>query len=92
MGKEQDLLLAVKNGDLNAAHKLLAKIKANRNKLLSSTKKLNINYQDTDGFSALHHAALTGTTDLLSLLLDAQATVDIKDRNGDKHLYNIIFI
>lgn len=31
MGKEQDLLLAVKTGDLLAAHKLLAKIKANRN-------------------------------------------------------------
>ncbi|XP_047673270.1 caskin-2 isoform X4 [Tachysurus fulvidraco] len=87
MGKEQDLLLAVKNGDVLAAQKLLAKIKANRNKLLSSTKKLNINYQDTDGFSALHHAALTGTTDLLSLLLDAQATVDIKDRNGMRPLH-----
>ncbi|KAK2866684.1 hypothetical protein Q7C36_002740 [Tachysurus vachellii] len=87
MGKEQDLLLAVKNGDVLAAQKLLAKIKANRNKLLSSTKKLNVNYQDTDGFSALHHAALTGTTDLLSLLLDAQATVDIKDRNGMRPLH-----
>ncbi|KAM9462786.1 caskin-2 isoform 3-T3 [Clarias gariepinus] len=87
MGKEQDLLLAVKNGDLLAAHKLIAKTKANRNKLLSSTKKLNINFQDTDGFSALHHAALTGTTDLLSLLLDAQATVDIKDRNGMRPLH-----
>jgi len=31
MGKEQDLLLAVKNGDLPLAHKLLAKIKTNRN-------------------------------------------------------------
>lgn len=35
-------------------------------------------------FSALHHAALTGTTELLSLLLEAQATVDIKDINGKK--------
>lgn len=33
-------------------------------------------------FSALHHAALTGTTELLSALLEAQATVDIKDSNG----------
>lgn len=40
-------------------------------------------------FSALHHAALTGTTDLLSLLLEAQATVDIKDSNGETlyHFY-----
>ncbi|XP_052467268.1 caskin-2-like isoform X18 [Carassius gibelio] len=87
MGKEQDLLLAVKNGDLPSAHKLLAKIKTNRNKLLGSTKRLNVNYQDQDGFSALHHAALTGTTDLLSLLLEAQATVDIKDSNGMRPLH-----
>uniref|UniRef100_A0AAZ3Q0R8 Caskin-2 n=1 Tax=Oncorhynchus tshawytscha TaxID=74940 RepID=A0AAZ3Q0R8_ONCTS len=38
-------------------------------------------------FSALHHAALTGTTDLLSVLLEAQATVDIKDRNGMRPLH-----
>ncbi|XP_051968701.1 caskin-2-like isoform X3 [Xyrauchen texanus] len=87
MGKEQDLLLAVKNGDLPSAHKLLAKIKTNRSKILGSTKRLNVNYQDQDGFSALHHAALTGTTDLLSLLLEAEATVDIKDSNGMRPLH-----
>ncbi|CAB1312976.1 unnamed protein product, partial [Coregonus sp. 'balchen'] len=38
-------------------------------------------------FSALHHAALTGTTELLSLLLEAQATVDIKDTNGMRPLH-----
>uniref|UniRef100_A0A8C2HMU1 Si:ch211-119c20.2 n=1 Tax=Cyprinus carpio TaxID=7962 RepID=A0A8C2HMU1_CYPCA len=38
-------------------------------------------------FSALHHAALTGTTDLLSMLLEAQATVDIKDSNGMRPLH-----
>ncbi|XP_029953717.1 caskin-2 isoform X2 [Salarias fasciatus] len=87
MGKEQDLLLAVKNGDLLQAHKLLSKVKANKSKLLGSTKRLNINYQDPDGFSALHHAALTGTTELLSLLLDAQAQVDVKDVNGMRPLH-----
>ncbi|XP_028990730.3 caskin-2-like [Betta splendens] len=50
--------------------------------LLGSAKKLNINYQDLDGFSALHHAAMTGTAELLSFLLEAQATVDIRDTNG----------
>uniref|UniRef100_A0A671L841 Caskin-2 n=1 Tax=Sinocyclocheilus anshuiensis TaxID=1608454 RepID=A0A671L841_9TELE len=45
-------------------------------------KKFKINH-----FSALHHAALTGTTDLLSLLLEAQATVDIKDSNGMRPLH-----
>ncbi|XP_051570272.1 caskin-2-like [Myxocyprinus asiaticus] len=87
MGKEQDLLQAVKNGDLTTTQKLLAKVKASRSKLLGSTKRLNINYQDPDGFSALHHAALTGTTELLSLLLEAQAVVDIKDSNGMRPLH-----
>ncbi|XP_070304723.1 caskin-2-like [Salvelinus sp. IW2-2015] len=87
MGKEQDFLVAVKSGDTLLANKLLAKVKCNKTKLLSSTKRLNINYQDSDGFSALHHAALTGTTELLSLLLEAQATVDIKDTNGMRPLH-----
>ncbi|XP_070782893.1 caskin-2-like [Enoplosus armatus] len=87
MGKEQDLLVAVKSGDLLLAHKLLSKVKCNKTKLLGSAKRLNINYQDSDGFSALHHAALTGTTELLSLLLEAQATVDIKDINGMRPLH-----
>ncbi|KAK2821072.1 hypothetical protein Q5P01_024031 [Channa striata] len=87
MGKEQDLLVAVKSGDLLLAHKLLSKVKCNKTKLLGSTKKLNINYQDSDGFSALHHAALTGTTELLSLLLEAQAMVDIRDINGMRPLH-----
>lgn len=30
MGKEQDLLVAVKNGDLLQAHKLLSKVKCNK--------------------------------------------------------------
>ncbi|KAM9392919.1 caskin-2 isoform 2-T4 [Pholidichthys leucotaenia] len=87
MGKEQELLQAVKSGDLQTTQKLLSKLKTNRNKLLGSTKRLNVNYQDSDGFSALHHAALTGTTELLSALLEAQATVDIKDSNGMRPLH-----
>ncbi|KAL0993401.1 hypothetical protein UPYG_G00107340 [Umbra pygmaea] len=87
MGKEQDLLQAVKNGDLPSTQKLLTKLKASRNKLLGSTKRLNINYQDGDGFSALHHAALTGTTELLAVLLEAQAVVDVKDSNGMRPLH-----
>lgn len=30
MGKEQDLLVAVKSGDLLSAHKLLSKVKCNK--------------------------------------------------------------
>ncbi|XP_078081441.1 caskin-2 isoform X2 [Mustelus asterias] len=87
MGKEQELVQAVKNGDMSSAQKLLTKIKASKSKLLGSTKRLNVNYQDSDGFSALHHAALSGSTDLISLLLEAQAMVDIKDSNGMRPLH-----
>ncbi|XP_072207973.1 caskin-2 [Excalfactoria chinensis] len=87
MGREQELIQAVKNGDIPGVQKLVAKIKASKSKLLGSTKRLNVNYQDADGFSALHHAALGGSLDLISLLLEAQATVDIKDSNGMRPLH-----
>ncbi|XP_023204906.1 caskin-2 isoform X5 [Xiphophorus maculatus] len=87
MGKEQELLQAVKSGDLLSTQKLLTRLRTSRNKLLGSTKRLNVNYQDSDGFSALHHAALTGTTELLAALLEAQAAVDIKDSNGMRPLH-----
>ncbi|XP_054832156.1 caskin-2 isoform X2 [Eublepharis macularius] len=87
MGREQELIQAVKNGDVLGVQKLVAKIKASKTKLLGSTKRLNVNYQDVDGFSALHHAALVGSLELISLLLEAQATVDIKDINGMRPLH-----
>ncbi|KAK7805303.1 hypothetical protein U0070_027142 [Myodes glareolus] len=87
MGREQDLIVAVKNGDVSCVQKLVAKVKAAKTKLLGSTKRLNINYQDADGFSALHHAALGGSLELIALLLEAQATVDIKDSNGMRPLH-----
>ncbi|NXE70740.1 CSKI1 protein, partial [Calcarius ornatus] len=37
-------------------------------------------------FSALHHAALNGNTELISLLLEAQAAVDIKDNKGESRV------
>ncbi|NXU29551.1 CSKI2 protein, partial [Thalassarche chlororhynchos] len=87
MGREQELIQAAKNGDVPGVQKLVAKIKASKSKLLGSAKRLNVNYQDADGFSALHHAALGGSLDLISLLLEAQATVDIKDSNGMRPLH-----
>ncbi|XP_030064130.1 LOW QUALITY PROTEIN: caskin-2 [Microcaecilia unicolor] len=87
MGREQELIRAVKNRDLATVQKLVAKTKASKNKLLGSTKRLNVNHQDSDGFSALHHAALSGNPELISLLLEMQAAVDIKDSNGMRPLH-----
>uniref|UniRef100_A0A3Q4BD19 Uncharacterized protein n=1 Tax=Mola mola TaxID=94237 RepID=A0A3Q4BD19_MOLML len=76
-----DEVLSVPPGSEPACRALMASRQADHRGLLGSTKRLNVNYQDSDGFSALHHAALTGTTALLSALLEAQATVDVKDSN-----------
>ncbi|XP_067333595.1 caskin-1 isoform X6 [Channa argus] len=55
--------------------------------LLGSAKKVNVNFQDTDGFSPLHHAALNGNVELISLLLESQAAVDIRDQKGMRPLH-----
>ncbi|XP_041134296.1 caskin-1-like [Polyodon spathula] len=87
MGKDQELLQAVKTEDLITVQKLLQRPKPGKAKLLGSTKRVNVNFQDTDGLSALHHAALNGNMELISLLLEAQATVDIKDQKGMRPLH-----
>nr|XP_033770868.1 caskin-1 [Geotrypetes seraphini] len=87
MGKDQELLQAVKSEDLLTVQKLLQRPKPGKAKLLGTAKRVNVNFQDTDGFSALHHASLNGNTELISLLLDAQAAVDIKDNKGMRPLH-----
>ncbi|KAK2493972.1 hypothetical protein MC885_021536 [Smutsia gigantea] len=87
MGKEQELVQAVKAEDVGTAQRLLQRPRPGKAKLLGSTKKINVNFQDSDGFSALHHAALNGNTELIALLLEAQAAVDIKDNKGMRPLH-----
>uniref|UniRef100_A0A8D2LL74 CASK interacting protein 1 n=1 Tax=Varanus komodoensis TaxID=61221 RepID=A0A8D2LL74_VARKO len=87
MGKDQELMQAVKAEDIGAVQKLLQRPKPGKAKLLGSAKRVNVNFQDTDGFSALHHAALNGNIELISLLLEAQAAVDIKDNKGMRPLH-----
>ncbi|CAH2302407.1 caskin-2 isoform X1 [Pelobates cultripes] len=87
MGRENELIQAVKSGDVVTVQKLLAKVRTSKTKLLGSTKRLNVNHQDADGFSALHHAALSGNSELLHLLLETQPAVDVKDGNGMRPLH-----
>ncbi|KAM5227281.1 caskin-1 isoform 2-T2 [Ctenodactylus gundi] len=87
MGKEQELVQAVKAEDVGTAQRLLQRPRPGKAKLLGSTKRINVNFQDPDGFSALHHAALNGNIELISLLLEAQAAVDIKDNKGMRPLH-----
>uniref|UniRef100_A0A3B4G8I3 SH3 domain-containing protein n=1 Tax=Pundamilia nyererei TaxID=303518 RepID=A0A3B4G8I3_9CICH len=55
--------------------------------LLGAAKRVNVNIQDADGLSPLHHAALSGNKEMISLLLEAQAAVDIKDHKGMRPLH-----
>nr|XP_057901910.1 caskin-1 isoform X4 [Doryrhamphus excisus] len=87
MGKDQELLQAVKTEDLLTVQRLLQRPRPGKAKLLGATKRVNVNIQDADGLSPLHHAALSGNKELISLLLDAQAAVDIKDNKGMRPLH-----
>ncbi|XP_077354983.1 caskin-1 isoform X6 [Festucalex cinctus] len=87
MGKDQELLQAVKTEDLLTVQKLLQRPRPGKAKLLGSAKKVNVNFQDTDGFSPLHHAALNGNMELITLLLESQAAVDIRDQKGMRPLH-----
>ncbi|XP_035696073.1 caskin-1-like isoform X4 [Branchiostoma floridae] len=87
MGKDQELLQAAKNQDVVTMQRLVAKARAAKPKLLGSSKRINLNFQDQDGFSALHHVALNGNSEILRQLLEAQAMVDIKDNKGMRPLH-----
>ncbi|XP_053709037.1 caskin-1-like isoform X10 [Synchiropus splendidus] len=87
MGKDQELLQAVKTEDLLTAQRILQRPRPGKAKLLGAAKRVNVNIQDADGLSPLHHAALSGNKELISLLLEAQAAVDIKDNKGMRPLH-----
>ncbi|XP_078716977.1 uncharacterized protein LOC144934737 isoform X4 [Lampetra fluviatilis] len=94
MGKDQELVQAVKNEDIATVQRLLNRSKAGRAKLLGTTKKPNVNFQDTDGLllnagidinrqtrsgTALHEASLYGKTEVVRLLIDAGVNVHIRN-------------
>lgn len=82
MGKDLDILQAVKDNDQGGLHKLLLKAaKHGKNKIIAN-KKLNINYQDGDGMSALHQAALMSSDTMLRTLLDNGASPGLRDNKG----------
>ncbi|XP_077380551.1 caskin-1-like isoform X2 [Festucalex cinctus] len=87
MGKDQELLQAVKTEDLLTVQRLLQRPRPGKAKLLGAAKRVNVNIQDADGLSPLHHAALSSNKEMISLLLEAQAAVDIKDNKGMRPLH-----
>jgi ankyrin repeat protein len=53
---------------------------------LMASKKIDVNEQDDEGFSALHLAAQEFRKDIVRILLDNGAVVDIRDDNGNTPL------
>lgn len=80
MAKDQELLQAVKSHDLGAFRKLASKIKAIKAK--KGGKKYNVNIQDEDGFTASHHAALTGTSEVVIGLIELECDINARDHKG----------
>ncbi|KAF6034271.1 CASKIN2 [Bugula neritina] len=86
MVKDNDILQAVRERNIDNLSKLLQKTK-NGKKLLASSKKLNINYQDEEGMAAIHQAALQGNAACINLLINNGAQADIKDNKGMRPLH-----
>ncbi|XP_022095344.1 uncharacterized protein LOC110981774 isoform X3 [Acanthaster planci] len=87
MGKDMELLKAVKEEDIPQVQRIMTKLKAKQKKQ-GTIKKSPVNYQDEDGFSALHHAALISNCNIMAALLDCnQISVDIKDNKGMRPLH-----
>uniref|UniRef100_A0A8B9H2Z3 Caskin-2 n=1 Tax=Astyanax mexicanus TaxID=7994 RepID=A0A8B9H2Z3_ASTMX len=84
MGKEQELLQAVKNGDLPSTQKLLAKFKSSR------TMKMIIFLLPMllpAGMRPLHYAAWQGKAESVLLLLRAGASVNGASQDGQIPLH-----
>lgn len=62
------------------------------------SKKCNVNYQDRDGRTALHYAAVNDNRAIVQLLLESNLDVNIVDNEGwtalhvavDKNAYNVV--
>ena len=86
MGKSdhQDIIAVVRAEDLGALQKLLSRPKGKSSKIslgvVGPAKKLNVNGQDDDGLTPLHHAALSGNVRIISLLLENGAVVNVPDK------------
>lgn len=57
---------------------------ADQKSCINNSSGLRLNFQDGDGFTALHWAALAGSAPLTALLLRAGARTDIRANNGKR--------
>ncbi|CAL4079403.1 unnamed protein product [Meganyctiphanes norvegica] len=87
MGKDADLLEGARNGKFQVVEKILSS-KARRSGPLASLRRgPGANIQDSSGYTGLHHAALNGHKDVVSLFLSHEASVNIQDQKGSTPLH-----
>jgi uncharacterized protein len=55
--------------------------------LLENGWKRNINFRDKDGFSALHAAAMGANVEVVKLLIDSGADLEVRDKWGNTPLW-----
>lgn len=81
---ERSLSVAASKGDDCKLQSLLDSIS-------SSSKKININYRDANGTTAVHHAAFNGRLRCLRVLKRYGANLDLPDEEGCTPLHNAAF-
>ncbi|CAH1958287.1 unnamed protein product [Acanthoscelides obtectus] len=87
MGKDQELLEAARKGNTVVVEKILGQRAKRSGPLASLRRGPGANVQDSSGYSALHHAALNGHTEIVKLLLEHDASPNIVDSKGSSPLH-----
>lgn len=80
MGKENELINAVKEGNVQYVRKAFHKYRRSSKK--PSVKKQTINLADAEGFTALHHAALLGDVEIIMAIVEMEGDTNARDKKG----------
>ncbi|CAF0792935.1 unnamed protein product [Adineta steineri] len=86
MKRENELLDAVKSSNISSIQRILSKCRSGKSNIVSP-KKINLNFQDDNGMSSIHEAAVAGNIEILKLLIDNGANVNLKDNKGLRPLH-----
>ncbi|GAB6021253.1 hypothetical protein CHUAL_003868 [Chamberlinius hualienensis] len=87
MGKDQELLDAARNGNVCVVEKILSQRAKRSGPLASLRRGPGANVQDTSGYTPLHHAALNGHKDIVTLLLNNDASPNVTDHKGSSPIH-----
>ncbi|XP_036674384.3 ankyrin repeat and SAM domain-containing protein 1A [Drosophila suzukii] len=87
MGKDQEFLEAARNGNISHIEKVLTQKAKRAGPLASLRRGTGVNFQDSGGSSALHHACLNGHEDIVRLLLAHEASPNLPDSRGSSPLH-----